>query len=218
MAQDKDGNIAVGYSASSSSIHPAIRFTGRVPGDPAGTLESEISILEGAGSQISGLSRWGDYTALQIDPLDDCTFWYVDQYEPTNGTWNWSTHIASWAFNGCGGGGGPAVTLSPTSLKWGKILVGTTAAGKKKVTVTNSGTATLNISNIGVTGDFALFPVKATKKITPCVNGSTVAPGGSCVVKVSFSPTQVGVRTGTLSFTDNAPNSPQNVALSGKGK
>jgi len=69
-----------------------------------------------------------------------------------------------------------------------------------------------------VTGDFALVTVKQTKKITPCVNGSVVAAGASCVVKVSFSPTQTGVRTGSLTFTDNAPDSPQTVSLTGTGK
>ena len=114
--------------------------------------------------------------------------------------------------------GGPVVSLTPTSLKWAKVAVGTTATGKKKVTLTNTGSATLNISTIGISGDFALVPVKATKKITPCVNGGTVAAGAACVVKVSFTPTQTGARTGNLTFTDNAPNSPQNVALTGTGK
>jgi len=117
-----------------------------------------------------------------------------------------------------GQGGGPVMSLSPTSLKWGKIAVGTTATGKKKVTATNTGDAALVISNIATTGDFALFPVKQTKKITPCSNGLSLAPGASCLVKVSFTPTQTGTRTGNLTFTDNAPNSPQSVSLSGTGK
>jgi hypothetical protein len=218
-AEDKAGDIAIGYSASSSSIHPANRFAGRLPSDPLGSLESEVSIIEGAGSQSSGLSRWGDYSALQVDPTDDCTFWYVAQYEAVSGTFNWHTRIASWQFPGCsGGGGGPAVSLNPTSLKWGKILVGTTASGKKKVILTNTGTGNLNISNIAATGDFALFPVKQTKKVTPCVNGSVVVPGGTCEIKVSFSPTQTGTRTGAVTFTDDAPDSPQSVSLTGTGK
>jgi len=100
-AMDKLEDIAIGYSASSSTIHPAIRFTGRVPSDPLGTLESETSILEGAGSQLAGLSRWGDYTALQVDPSDDCTFWYTNQYQKVNGTFDWSSHIGSFKFASC---------------------------------------------------------------------------------------------------------------------
>jgi hypothetical protein len=218
IAEDKAADIAVGYSVSSSSLHPAIRFAGRVPNDPAGSLESEISLIEGAGSQSTGLSRWGDYSAMQVDPTDDCTFWYVQQYEAVSGTFNWHTRIGSFAFDTCnGGGGGPAVSLSTTSLKWGKVLVGATS-GAKKVTVTNSGNASLTISTISTSGDFALKAVKQTKKVTPCVNGTNLAPAASCVVKVTFTPTQTGTRTGSLTFTDNAPDSPQNVSLTGTGK
>ncbi len=114
-------------------------------------------------------------------------------------------------------GGGAAVTLNPTSLKWGKIAVGTTS-GAKPVILTNSGTATLNISTIAVSGDFALKVVKATKTVTPCVNGTALAPSATCEFKVTFTPTQTGVRTGAVSITDNAPGSPQQVSLTGTGK
>ena len=221
LAEDQNQDIAMGYSASSASVYPAVRFTGRVPTDPAGTMETEASIIEGSGSQTGGSSanRWGDYTAMQVDPADDCTFWYVDEYQQATGYENWTARVASFAFNGCGGGGGGAVmSLAPTSLKWGKVVVGTTATGEKKVTATNTGSSTLSITNIAITGDFGLVAVKATKKITPCANGTNLAPGASCEIKVSFTPSQTGVRTGSLSFTDNAAGSPQSVALTGTGK
>lgn len=220
VAEDKNANIGMGYSASSSTVNPAVRFTGRVPSDPLGSMETEASIIEGGGSQSGGSSanRWGDYTAMQVDPTDDCTFWYVNEYQTVTGYENWTTRIASFKFDGCGGGSGPVMSLAPTSLKWGKILVGTTAAGKKKVTATNTGSSTLTITNIATTGDFGLVAVKATKKVTPCANGTNLAPGASCLIKVSFAPTQTGVRTGSLNFTDNAPGSPQNVSLTGTGK
>ena len=208
-AMDKNNDIAIGYSASSSTINPAIRFTGRVPTDPSGTLETEASILEGTGSQTSGLSRWGDYTALQVDPSDDCTFWYTDQYEKVSGTFNWNSRIGSFVFSNCGGGGGsPVVTLSAKALKF---LLGTPVGGTslpKTEKVTNTGTATLNISSITVSGDFAI-------KSNTC--GPTLAVGAICKVKVVFKPTQTGTRTGSLTFTDDAGNSPQIVPLTGKG-
>jgi hypothetical protein len=105
--------------------------------------------------------------------------------------------------------GTPVVTLSATSLAWGNVVVGATAAAKS-VTVTNTGTGTLNISGIAVSGDFA--QATSTK---PC--GSTLAVGKNCIIKVTFTPTQLGARTGTLTLTDNASNSPQTVALSGTG-
>ncbi len=110
IAEDQSQNIALGYSASSTTVNPAVRFTGRVPGDPLGTMESEASIIEGAGAQTGGsyANRWGDYTAMQVDPTDDCTFWYVNEYQPANGYENWTTRIASFVFPSCGGsGGGP---------------------------------------------------------------------------------------------------------------
>jgi hypothetical protein len=100
MAEDKNGDIAVGYSASSPTIYPSIRFTGRVPSDPAGTLESEASILMGSTSQTNG-PLWGTYTALQVDPGDDCTFWYSNQYVKNDGSNNWLTEIASFKFLQC---------------------------------------------------------------------------------------------------------------------
>jgi kumamolisin len=115
------------------------------------------------------------------------------------------------------GGTGPAVTLTPTSLKWNKFAVGVSSAAKK-VTLTNSGSAPLVISSVAVSGDFALKTVKQTKKITPCVNGTSIAASGSCIIEVTFTPTQTGVRTGDVTFTDNAPNSPQEVSLTGTGK
>ena len=81
------------------------------------------------------------------------------------------------------------------------------------MTLTNTGASVLNISSIATTGDFALFSFTSAKKC-----GSTLAAGKSCIVKVTFTPTQTGLRTGSLNFTDNAPGSPQSVALSGTGK
>ncbi len=219
LAEDQSEDIALGYSASSSSVFPAVRFTGRVPGDALGTMETEASMIEGSGSQDNGTyaNRWGDYTAMQVDPSDDCTFWYVDEYLLASGYYNWSTRIGSFIFNGCGSGGGAAVTLAPTSLKWGKVAVGTTGTAKK-VILTNSGNATLTITTIAASGDFGLATVKATKKVTPCVNGGAVAASASCEIKVTFTPTQTGARTGAVTFTDNAANSPQQLPLSGTGK
>ena len=101
IAMDKQGNIALGYSASSSSVSPSIRYTGRLVTDAAGTMQAEGSLQTGGGSQTQNLSRWGDYSAMTVDPADDCTFWFTSEYLKTNGTFNWSTRIASFKFPGC---------------------------------------------------------------------------------------------------------------------
>src|SRR6185503_12757228 len=101
IAQDKQGNMALGYSVSSSTMHPSIRYTARAATDPASTMGTEVSIVAGTGSQLANLSRWGDYSAMTLDPDDDCTFWFTSEYLKANGTWNWSTRIASFRFPSC---------------------------------------------------------------------------------------------------------------------
>src|SRR5205823_1386233 len=74
VAMDQAGDMALGYSASSSSVYPSIRYTGRLATDALNTLpQGEATLLAGTGFQ-SGVNRWGDYSALAVDPSDDCTF------------------------------------------------------------------------------------------------------------------------------------------------
>ncbi len=101
IAMDKFGNIALGYSASSGSVKPSIRYTGRLVTDALGTMQTENIIQAGGGSQTGSLHRWGDYSAMTVDPVDDCTFWYTNEYLKASGSFNWSTRIASFKFPGC---------------------------------------------------------------------------------------------------------------------
>jgi hypothetical protein len=102
IAMDGHGDIALGYSISSASRHPGIDYTGRLVGDPLGTMTQGESVLyTGNGSQTGGLSRWGDYSSMSIDPSDDCTFWYTNEYIPANGSFNWQTQIGSFKFPSC---------------------------------------------------------------------------------------------------------------------
>ena len=179
-AMDQAGDIAVGYSASSNSIHPAIRYTGRAPGDPAGTMGTEASLLEGAGSQTSGLSRWGDYTAMRIDPSDDCTFWYANEYLPANGSFNWSTFVGSFKFTGCSTGPDFSLSASPGSQT---VLQG--AGTSYSVTVTLSGgfngAVTLSVGGLpsGASASFNPQPVAASSTSTMTVTTSAATPLGS---------------------------------------
>lgn len=100
ITMDKVGNMLVGYSAGSGSLFPAIRVTGRNSSDPLGTLQAELSVVDGTGSQTT-YSRWGDYSAMTIDPSDDCTFWYTTEYLADTGTRNWHTRIAKYKFSSC---------------------------------------------------------------------------------------------------------------------
>jgi hypothetical protein len=96
VAMDKFANMALGYSASSSTIHPQIRYTGRLGTDPINMMtQGEGHIFDGAGSQVSTSSRWGDYSDMTVDPVDDQTFWYTTEYYDTTSSFNWRTRIAN---------------------------------------------------------------------------------------------------------------------------
>ncbi len=103
LAQDKQGNMAVGFNASSkaNNVYPGVRFAARAPGDALGTVGNETTLISGTGSQSTGLSRWGDYSQLSVDPADDCTMWYTTEYMAANGTFNWRTRIGSFKLGTC---------------------------------------------------------------------------------------------------------------------
>jgi hypothetical protein len=101
IAQDKLGDIALGYSATSTTVDPSVQYTGRVPTDPPGTMEAPKEVILGTGVQKSTSNRWGDYSDMTVDPTDDCTIWYTQMYIKTTGSFNWNTRINSFRFPSC---------------------------------------------------------------------------------------------------------------------
>jgi len=103
IAQDQDRNIALGYSVTSGSLFPSVRYTSRMAGDAAGTMPGgEVSCHEGTGAQTASFNRWGDYSSMSVDPVDDCTFWYTQEYYETTGSFDFNTRICSFKFDSCG--------------------------------------------------------------------------------------------------------------------
>ena len=100
VAQDKQGNMLVGYSASSSTLYPSIGYSGRLATDPVNQLQTEFVSFFGTGSQTT-YSRWGDYSSVAVDPVDDCTFWFAGEYLVTTGVFNWHTRLESLKFSTC---------------------------------------------------------------------------------------------------------------------
>jgi hypothetical protein len=101
IAQDSLGNIAVGYSVSSSAIHPSISASYWIPQNP--TSPEEISLFAGTGDQENS-PKWGSYSSMTVDPIDNCTFWYVNQYyvvDQLPGTINWHTRISNFKVSTC---------------------------------------------------------------------------------------------------------------------
>jgi hypothetical protein len=207
IAMDKVGNIALGYSVSSSFTHPAIRYTGRVPSDPLGSMQAENTILNGSGSQTGGLTRWGDYSAMTIDPGDDCTFFYTNEYLKTSGSFNWSTQIASFKFPSCTSAP-PVLTTITVSPASASVQTGGTrqftAAGldqfgnpmspQPAFTWSVSGGGTINSSGLFTAGSTAGGPftvtaasggvsgtASVTVTATPVLTTITVAPASASV-------------------------------------
>jgi hypothetical protein len=205
IAEDSTGNAAVGYSISSKSTHPSMNASWFSLTNP--TPPVEFTLYDGTADQ-ENTWHWGSYDSMTVDPVDGCTFWYINEYFPVNQTGtsiNWHTRVSNFQLPGCSG-----VGILPTSLSFGSQVVGTTSA-PQTVTLTNNLSTTLTISNIGFTGadsgDFA--------QTNNC--GTSVNAGSSCTINVTFDPVASGSRTATLSVTDSAGNSPQTVSVSGTG-
>lgn len=126
IAMDKDGNIALGYSVSGGNMFPSIRYTGRLATDPLGLLpQGEITLVTGGASQTrdgpcseGGRGcRWGDYSSMTVDPVDDCTFWYTNEYIPAGADGRWRTRIGVFKFPSCG------AAVIPSMNEWGIALL-----------------------------------------------------------------------------------------------
>src|SRR5205814_2235036 len=111
IAADNQGNMAIGYSTSNGTApnYPSIAYSGRLASDPSGTLgQSEVQFIAGGASQTNkcggvACDRWGDYSSMSIDPADDCTFWYTNEYYTSGkgATGLWQTRIGSFKFPSC---------------------------------------------------------------------------------------------------------------------
>jgi hypothetical protein len=189
-AMDGAGNIAIGYSKSSSSVYPSIAIASRTPAMPLGTMGTESILQAGAGAQTT-YNRWGDYTSLRIDPSDDTTFWYTNEYYSKNSilfNYNWSTVIAS--FTAGGSTSAPDFTLSASSL--------TVTRGSNKPTpvtvaaVNGSSSVTLSLSGLPqrTSASFSPNPVTSTSggaTSTLTISANRNAPTGQYLLTVNGS-------------------------------
>ena len=99
IAMDGTGNIALGYNVSDdTSVFPGLRYIGRLVSDALDTMpRGEFTLVDGSGSNAS--NRYGDYSAMVVDPVDECTFWFTGEYNTGS---QWSTRIGSFRFDACG--------------------------------------------------------------------------------------------------------------------
>jgi hypothetical protein len=216
-AMDKSGNIAVGYSASSSTAVPSIRYTGRDSGDPLGTLQAEQVIITSGGSQTGGLSRWGDYAAMRIDPSDDCTFWFTTEYIPASGSFNWRTRIASFKFNSCGAAATPDFSVSATPGSQ-TVVQGNGTTYTASIAALNgfSGDVTLSTSGLpsGASASFSANPVSGgSGASTMTVSTLASTPAGTYTVTVTGTSGSL-VHSTTVTLVVQAATAPANFTLS----
>ncbi|MEO7430445.1 MAG: hypothetical protein ABIR62_00060 [Dokdonella sp.] len=193
VAMDTQGNMALGYSASSSSINPQIRYAGRLVGDPVGTLpQAEAHLIDGGGHQSGTGNRWGDYSALSVDPVDDCTFWFTSEYYSTTGTFGWKTRIGNFKFPGCSLSPGFTLAATPPTAS---VCVGTPATFSVAVGSTVGFNSPVTLAATGnpapTTTGFSPNPV------TPLPGNSTLTVSNTAGVASGTYPVQInGTATG----------------------
>jgi hypothetical protein len=187
-AMDANGNIAVGYSVSSASTFPSVRYAGRLAGDPAGTLgQGEAELVAGSGVFTQGNNhRWGDYSMMAVDPADDCTFWYTQEYVAApGGYWLWNTRFGSFRFPGCVQT--PTFTLAVTPLSQSvcagsdatyTVNVGSVSGFSNPVTLSATG------NPAGTTVGFSTNPVTPSGTSTLTIGNTGVATPGAYTIDV----------------------------------
>ncbi|MER6121289.1 hypothetical protein ABT173_01025, partial [Streptomyces sp. NPDC001795] len=206
IAEDKVGNIALGYSQSSASTNPAIQFTGRLATDTPGTLPlGETTVITGGGSQTVS-ERWGDYTSMAVDPTDDCTLWYTNQYQPTNGAGNWHTRLASFVLPNCVQPSDFSLSLNPSSAT---VTAGDSANSTVSTAVTSGGAQQVALSASGLpagaTASFNPSSVTAGSSSAMTVSTSASTPPGIYTITVTGTGTSA-THSATFTLTVNAPS------------
>ncbi len=203
IAMDRMGNMALGYSVSSSSVYPSIRYTGRLAGDPLGTMsQGEVEVIAGSGSQTSSYARWGDYSMMGIDPLDDCTFWYTQEYIQTTGYANWQTRIAAFRFPGCSAATEGTLTgtvYDATGTPVGDPIAGATVWASRSPTETTRTTS-------GPDGAYTLVMSEGTYTVTASaygfltneIAGVSISSGTTTTLNIPLTPAPRYVVSGTV--------------------
>jgi hypothetical protein len=187
IAMDKHRNILLGYSKSSLTVKPGIYLTGRLVTDPINTMGAEIEMQPSTGVQIGGGNRWGDYTSMNLDPIDQCTFYYTNEYLKTDGAFHWSTRIAGYKFPSCISAAGlyGTVTGVITSAETGAPIPGVT------VTLSNGYAGAANEAGVYTiivpAGSYTATAADPDRNCTAASPSSaTVAPQGGGTVTQDF--------------------------------
>jgi hypothetical protein len=190
VAIDGSGNIGVGYSKSSADMHPQIMISGRTSEDPSGTLEDEQNCTDGIanGSQTSSSNRWGDYSAMSVDPVDQCTFYFTSEYYPATAGAQWHTRVCSFKFPDCGSPDFALVPQTPPRIEMCGATTSTDPSWSIRAGVLNGFTGSVNLSGTGVpagaTANFSPNPLNAPGTATLTLAGGAALPSGEYAMSV----------------------------------
>ncbi len=184
IAIDGSANIGVGYSKSDSTMHPQIEINGRTLDDPKGTLRDEQNCTDTVanGSQTSSSNRWGDYSSMSVDPVDQCTFYFTSEYYATTASSSWRTRVCSFKFDNCGSPNYAVVATSPQRLEMCGATQTTDPSYNLRIGVLNgfNGTVTLAESGLpaGATAQFSPATVTGAGSSTLTLLGGHALPSG----------------------------------------
>jgi hypothetical protein len=194
IAQDRFANMALAFNASSTGVYPSIIYTGRRSSDPLSQMTlAERKLVAGTGSQTSIHHRWGDYSSLAIDPIDDCTFWYGGEYYAATTTAGWRTRIGSFRFGSCISKiaiADAAVTEGNSGTQALPFTVHLSAKSSQTVTVhyaTADGTAKAPSDYTATSGTLTFKPGEDTKTINVAVKGDTVHEAATETFSITLS-------------------------------
>jgi hypothetical protein len=191
VAMDKKGDIAAGFSVANTATYPSIDYAGRLVSDTPNTFTMESTMHSGSGSQTGSAARWGDYSSIQPDPTDDCTFWYTTEYIQTTGSANWQTRVGSFQFPTCG------TAVQPPSIS--SFLP---SSGPPGTAVTINGSGFTGTSAVKFNGAAATYAVNSDTKITATV------PINATTGKISVT-NSLGTAVSTQTFTVTKPPPPR---------
>ncbi|HJZ84337.1 MAG TPA: Ig-like domain-containing protein [Polyangia bacterium] len=178
-AMDQVGNLAIGYDVSSSTVNPGIRFAGRLANDPAGLLsQGESTLIAGTGVQ-NGVNRYGDYSSINVDPTDDCTFWFTSQYMAA-GSNAWHTRIGTFKFDLCTG----TVDTTPPSTNITAPPNGATVSGT--TTISANATDNVGVTRVEFQVDGVLIAMKTAPPFSTSWDTTGVANGAHTLTTRAF--------------------------------
>ena len=213
-AMDQAGNIGIVYSKSSSSTFPSVYYSGRLVSDTPGQLQTEEACVDGGGSQ-TGVERWGDYASMNIDPVDNCTFWMTHEYYSSDSSRDWDTRVCSFVFPSCIT---PQVIINVTANQEQTVCAGDPLnAIDLEASISTGETDAIDLSLMNVPAGFTAMvspttinPNPGTAQITGTVGGAVSA--GDYSFDVSGSTLAMGIADGsaTLDVTvfDAVPGAP----------